>query len=202
MEKTEHTMALDPTNFEEVHNHFKEKVEALYVEDKSDANRAYEELAVKIYKYGNAVTKRRAEDQLITYVARRDRSPSVFSMCIYQASLQLVMPGKYAPLNASLRRKLGFNLAFAKKRQIPSKDLVAFLSKLPPAKFIKEELGIPRSTGPDDGSSTRRPVNRKPGPRKKQRRRVPHRLAGSASDKMRKAGARASKRVPPPDTEE
>jgi hypothetical protein len=202
MEKTKHTTALDPTNFDEVHNRFKKSVEALYDEDKSAANKAYEILAIKTYKYGNALANREAVDQLVTYLARRDRSTSVFSMGPYQLALELMMPGKYPPLHASLRRKLGMNLACAKKRGIRSADLAAFLKKLPPAKIIKEELGISSLKGPDDGSSPPPPVNRKPRPRTKPRRRVPHRLAGSASDKIRKAVARASKRVPPPDTEE
>lgn len=142
---------IDPEDFAEMELRFVRLAADLSSNDKGEADAAYAKLAARTYRYAGTLLRRDVVQNLIFFLIRRDRSAAILDMNVYQSVLQLAMPGKYSPLNASMRKGLALKLAFASKHGIKIDDLPNFMAKLPPVKQMKEELGIiPKAKQPKE----------------------------------------------------
>ena len=187
MPKRKKKQATDSTDFSAVTERFRKRVLALGDPNDEAAAEAYRELGSKLYSYAETITRRDAVSALGAYVARRDRSAAKLEMNVFQLVVELVMLGKFPPLGSTLRRHLAFELTFAKHRHVEPNELTVFLKRLPPRKVMKEELGLITKVPGSPGWARRSA----PGPsRLLPRNPKPHRLANSASDKLRKQGAK------------
>lgn len=192
----------DPTNFPETELLFLPRVASLSAIDKSEAEAAYAKLARRVYQYVAALVRRDAVDELCTHLMRRDRTAAILDMNEYQLALQLAMPGKFPPLNASMRKALGIKLAYAKKQEVAPEDVGTFIKKLPPMKEIKAELGLTTKAKEPTVTLVRRPKPRRRPQFFPKRSRTPPPVANSTAAKLKKANGRKNARSKHPTADE
>ena len=87
----------------------------------------YYRLATSLYKYAKQIKPKNEVESLAILLYRQTNLPATLNKSVFELVLQFAMPGKFTPLNATMRGKLASHFAKASEQGVLSEDLEAFI---------------------------------------------------------------------------